>query len=107
MMSMMLSADSRRVVGDDVDVRVQRHDRLLRRVDLAVADPVEVVEDLALQVGGVDLVHVDDADRPDSGSGEVQRGGRAEPSGSEEQDLGGEQLGLALRADLGKSRWRM
>ena len=61
------------VVGDDVDVGVQRHDRLLRRVDLAVADPVEVVEDLALQVRSVDLVHVDDADRADSGGGEVQR----------------------------------
>ena len=61
------------VVRDDVDVGVQRDDRLLRRVDLAVADAVEVVEDLALQVGGVDLVHVDDADRADSGGGEVQR----------------------------------
>ena len=61
------------VVGDDVDVGVERHERLLRRVDLAVADPVEVVQDLALQVGRVDLVHVDDADRADAGGGEVER----------------------------------
>ena len=92
------------VVGDDVDVGVQRHQRLLGRVDLAVADPVEVVEDLALQVGGVDLVHVDDAERADAGGGEVQRGRRAEAAGPEQQHLGAEQLGLALDADLGQQQ---
>jgi hypothetical protein len=82
MMSRMLSADEAGVVGDDVDVRVEQRERLLGRVDLAVADAVEVVEDLALQVGGVDLVHVDDADRADAGRGEVQRGGRPEAAGA-------------------------
>ena len=77
-------------------------ERLLRRVDLAVADAVEVVEDLALQVRGVDLVHVDDADRADAGRGEVQRGRRAEAAGAEQEHLGVEQLGLALDADLGQ-----
>jgi hypothetical protein len=50
------------VVGDDVDVGVERHERLLGRVDLPLADAVDVVEDLPLQVGRVDHVHVDDAD---------------------------------------------
>jgi hypothetical protein len=31
------------------------------------------VEDLALQVRGVDHVHVDDAERADAGGGEVER----------------------------------
>ena len=79
-------------------------ERLLRRVDLAVADPVEVVEDLALQVRRVDLVHVDDADRADTGGGEVQRGRRAETAGAEQQDLRVEQLDLALDADLGQEQ---
>ena len=92
------------VVGDDVDVGVEQRQRLLRRVDLAVADAVEVVEDLALQVRGVDLVHVDDADRADAGGGEVQRGGRAEAAGAEQQHLRVEQLGLALDADLGQQQ---
>ena len=48
---------------------------LLRRVDLAVADAVHVVEDLALQVRRVDHVHVDDAEGAHAGRGQVQRGG--------------------------------
>ena len=63
------------VVRDDVDVGVQRGERLLRGVDLAVADALEVVQDLALQVRRVDDVHVDDAERADAGGGEVERGG--------------------------------
>ena len=93
-----------RVVGDDVDVGVEHRQRLLGRVDLAVADAVDVVQDLALQVGGVDLVHVDDADRADAGGGEVERGRRAEPAGTEQQHLRVEQLLLALDADLGQQQ---
>src|SRR5262249_17307871 len=40
------------VVGDDVHVRVQGRQRLLGRVDLPLAHPVDVVEDLALEIGG-------------------------------------------------------
>ena len=63
------------VVGDDVDVGVERGERLLRRVDLALADAVHVVQDLALQVRLVDDVHVDDAERADARGREVERGG--------------------------------
>ena len=90
------------VVGDDVDVGVERGERLLRGVDLAVADALHVVEDLALQVRRVDYVHVDDAERADSGRGEVERGGRTETAGAEEQHPRLEQLLLAGFADLGK-----
>ena len=57
------------VVGDDVDVGIHGRQGLLRRVDLALADAVEVVEDLALEVRRVDDVHVDDADRAHPGGG--------------------------------------
>ena len=77
---------------------------LLGRVDLALADPVHVVEDLALQVGGVDHVHVDDADGADTGRSQVQRGGRAEAAGAEQQHLGVEQLELALLPHLGEQQ---
>ncbi len=92
------------VVGDDVDVGVQLSERLLRRVDLALADPVDVVEHLALQVRRVHHVHVDDAERPDARRGEVERGGGAEPAGAEEQDLALEQLLLPGFADLGQQQ---
>ena len=61
------------VVGDDVHVGVERGQRLLGGVDLALADPVEVVQDLALEVRCVDDVHVYDADGADTGGREIQR----------------------------------
>ena len=60
------------------------------------------MDDLALQVGDVDDVVVDDAERADAGGGEVERGRRAQAAGAEQQDLGVEQLPLALDADLGQ-----
>jgi hypothetical protein len=86
------------------DVGVEQRERLLGRVDLAVADAVDVVEDLALQVRRVDLVHVDDADRADARGGEVERGGRAEAAGAEHQHLGVEQLLAGPRPDLGQQQ---
>src|SRR5664280_966771 len=61
------------VVGEHVHVRVHRGERHLRAVDFAHADPVNVVQDLTLEIRGVDDVHVDDADRADPGRGEVYR----------------------------------
>ena len=104
MMSRMLSAPESHVVGHDVDVGVERGQRLLGRVDLAVADPVHVVQDLALQVGLVDDVHVDDAERADAGGGQVEGGRRAQTAGAEQQDLRAEQLELAGLADLGQQQ---
>ncbi len=90
------------VVGDDVDVGVELGERLLGRVDLALADAVDVVEDLALQVRRVDDVHVDDAERADARGREVERGRRAEAAGAEEQHAALEQLLLAGLTDLGE-----
>ena len=85
---------------DHLDVGVERLDRLLGRLDLRLADPLGVVDHLALQVGQVDLVVVDDAERADAGRGEVQGGRRAEPAGADQQHLRLEQLLLALEPDL-------
>ena len=52
------------------------------------ADAARGVEDLALQVRGVDRVGVDDAERADAGRGEVERRGAAEPARAEEKHLG-------------------
>ncbi len=92
------------VVGDDVDVGVEQGQRLLGRVDLALADPVHVVQDLALQVRRVDHVHVDDPERPHPRRGQVERGRGAEAARPEQQDLGVEQLQLARLAHLGQEQ---
>ncbi len=100
MISMMFEASRRVVVLLDLDVRVELVDRLLGGVDLRHADAVGGVDHLALEVGDVDHVVVDDAERADAGRGEVERGRRAEAAGAEQQHLGVEQLELALDADL-------
>ena len=70
-------------------------------LDLALPDPVGRVDDLALEVADVDDVEVDDADGPDAGRGEVERGRRPEPAGADQERLRAEELRLAGRADLG------
>src|SRR5690606_11235546 len=63
---------------------------------------LDVVQYLALEVGLVDHVVVDDADRADARGREVQARGRAEPARTEQQHLGVEQLALPDLADLGQ-----
>ena len=63
-------------------------------------DPVGRVDDLALEVGQVDDVEVDETDGPDPGRREIQRRRAAEAAGADEQRLRGEQPCLAGRADL-------
>ena len=89
---------------DDVDVGVQPFDEDPGRGGLRHPDPFGVVDHLALQVGGVDHVVVDEADRADPGGGEVERGRRAEAAGAEQQHLRVQQLHLAVDPDLGQQR---
>jgi len=80
-------------------------DRLLGRLDLRHADARRVVDDLALKVREVDEVAVEDAERANARSGEVERVGER-AARAEQQNLRVEQLLLAGLADLGISRWR-
>ena len=57
------------------------------RLGLRHPDPLGVVDHLALQVGGVDHVVVDQAERADPGRREVERGRSAEPAGADQQHL--------------------
>ncbi len=85
----------------DRDVRVERLDRPLRRVDLRLAEALGRVDDLPLEVRVVDDVGVDDPERPDARRCEVERRGRAEAAGADEEDARLEQPLLAFLADLG------
>src|SRR6185437_7969704 len=64
------------------------------------AEPLGRVRDLALQVGGVDDVVVDDAEPADAGRGEVEARGAAEAAGADQEDARLEELQLAFDADL-------
>ena len=88
-------------VADDLDVGVQPAQAPGRRLDLRLAEVGRRVEHLALEVRLVDDVVVHDAEPPDSGRCQVERRGRAQPSGTDEQHLRVEQALLALHADLG------
>ena len=62
-----------RVVRDDVDIRVQHGEGLFGRVDFSLTDAVDVVQNLTLQVALIYFVHVDDAERADASSRQIQR----------------------------------
>ena len=59
------------------------------------------MQHLALEVGLVHDVVVDDPEPADAGRGEVERRRRAEPAGADQQHARVEQLQLAGLADLG------
>ena len=88
------------VVGDDLDVGIERLERALRGGDLRLPEPVGGVDDLALQVGRVDDVGVDDPELADARGREVERRRRAEAAGADEEHARVEQLQLAGLADL-------
>ena len=89
-----------RLVGNQAHLGVDLGHGLLGAQDLGHADARGRVDDLALQVGELDHVVVDDAQGADPGGRQVHQKGRAESAGADHQDLGGEQLRLALFTDL-------
>ena len=60
------------------------------------------MDHLALQVGGVDHVVIDDSDRANACGREIEGGRRSETAGAEQQHLRLEQLDLAFDPDLGQ-----
>src|SRR5438309_280230 len=97
----VVDGDARRQ-GDHVDVRVQGLQGARGRLDLRLPDVGRRVEDLPLKVRDVDDVAVHQRERPHAGRREVERGGRAEPTGADQQDLRAQELALALVPDLGQ-----
>ena len=79
---------------------VERRQPLRRHLGLAPADVGGREQDLALQVGELDDVVVDDADAADAGGGEIEEHRRAEPAGADDEHRAGAQRVLAALADL-------
>jgi hypothetical protein len=83
------------------DFGIQRGERGRRGIDLGQADRIRPVEDLALQVGEVDLVGVREREAPDAARGEVERGRAAEAARADDERVRRAQALLALDAELG------
>ena len=96
----MLEASSRTGYLTTLTSGFSSRDRLLGRVDLRDAAPLALVDHLTLKVRQVVVDVSPETERGHPGCWQVQGGRRAEPSRSEEQHLGVEQLLLALEADL-------
>ena len=87
-----MSGASRIRVGLDAHAGIDRGECGARALDLERADALGRVDDLALQIGQIDPVVVDDADRPDPGGREVEQHRRAEPAGADDQHARLQQL---------------
>src|SRR5579862_274733 len=85
------------LVGLDVHEGVQGRKVAPGALDLGLPDPGGVVEDLALQVALVDDVEVEEPEAPDPRGGEVERRGRPEATGSDQEDA--PRLDLLLTLD--------
>ena len=101
-----LSGAEHLLVGHDADVGVELADGLRRRLRLLHAHAVGAVDDLALQVGGVHDVEVDDADGAHAGGGQVEHGRRAQSAGADEEHLEPSSLAWPAAPTSGMSRWR-
>ncbi len=90
--------------GDHVQVRVDIEQSIAGRVHLGPAHILGAVEQLALQVGDIDRVEIDDADGAHAGCGQVHGRRAAEAARADQQHLAVEQLELAHFADLVEQR---
>ena len=75
-------------------------DRSATGFDFAAADRSRHVQDLALQVGEVDRVCIDQGELADAGRGQIHRRRRAEPSGADDDRVRVEKTLLSLDAEF-------
>ena len=83
------------------DVGVDAGNGIRCGLNLRPPDVLRPVEDLSLKIAEVHLIKVHDAQRTHPGGCQVERRRRAEPTRTNQQDLGIQQLSLALTAYLG------
>ena len=70
------------------------------RIQLGASYVLGAMQNLSLQIRGIDLVEVDEAECADSRRGEVEREGRPEPSSPHQQDPRIPEAQLTLFAHL-------
>jgi len=87
-------------MGEQFDLGVERGQTADGRIDLAQADTVRVMDDLALQVGQVDGVEIRQMQLADPGRRQVQRHRRAQAAEADDQGATVFQAQLAVDVDL-------
>jgi len=97
----VIAFDARRDL-DDFNLRVDGVESRACRFDFPRADRVGAIQDLALQVGEIDLVGVGQRQPADSRRGEIEGRRAAEAAGADDQRGCRAQPFLPLDADLGE-----
>ena len=92
------------LVQPDLDERVDLLDRVARTLRLRPADVGLAVDDLALKVGFVDDVELDDADGAHAGRGQIQQCRRAQPACADDQYAGVLESLLSVEAEVGNDQ---
>ncbi len=87
---------------DHLHVGVDGLHRLCGRLRLGASHILGGMQDLAVQVGDVYHVKVNEAQGAHSGRGQVQAGGRAQPASPDEEDARLQELPLPLTAHIGQ-----
>ena len=64
-----------RVISNDFDIGVEQIDRFLCRINFTVTDAINVMQNLTLQVAGINIIHVHNADGSHTSGRKVQRCG--------------------------------
>ena len=95
-----VAGDQPRAVQFHRHMRVDPLDGRGCAFDLGHADIGGAVDHLALQVGERDCVVIDDTQRPDAGSGEIEQHRRAQSAGADHEHTRALERGLARPADL-------
>ena len=97
----LIAFDARRDL-DDFNLRVDGVESRACRFDFPRADRVGAIQDLALQVGEIDLVGVGQRQPADARRGEIEGRRAAEAAGADDQRGCRAQPFLPLDADLGE-----
>ena len=70
----------------------------------AITDALDVVQNLALQIAGINIIHVDDANCSDTSGREIQSRWRSESTGTQHQHFAIQQLRLTFYTDFRKQQ---
>ena len=97
---MALSLESRVLNFLDIQKRIHRLEFFGGGIELGAAHVGGRVNDLALQIGVIDDVEVNNAERADAGRAEIKRQRRAESARADAEHLRGFQLELPRHADF-------
>src|SRR5580704_13454237 len=94
-------AGQARLVSIDANLRIHAGQAFLGSLNLGPADVAGRKRNLALEIGEVDHVKIDDAQPPDSSRGEIESKRRTETTRADHEHLCLSELELPLHANFG------